>query len=407
MNLPLHIARRYLFAKKSHNAVNVISLISVCGITVATAALVCALSIFNGFTDFSAKTFSAFDPELQITPVTGKVFEPTQEKQKIKEIPEVAFISESLEENALAKFMDRQEAIVMKGVSPEFVELARINDLIVDGEFILKEGDVEEGVIGGGLATFLGVRAGFLDPVELYVPKRNVNINLANPSTAFTPSQVFISGVFVLNQPKYDEQVLIMDIDQVRELLDYETEVSSLDIKVKDTNDIDKVQDKIKSILGDNLVIKNRVQQQEEMYRMVNIEKWVTFLILGIILIIAIFNIVGSLTMLILEKEEDIRILRNMGAKNKLITKIFLFEGWLITFVGAIVGLIIGLAACLLQQHYGLLKLGSDDGSFIINAYPVAVEPTDIVIIFLTVNIIGFLAVSYPVNTLRKKLLQN
>lgn len=407
MNLPLHIARRYLFAKKSHNAVNVISLISVCGITVATAALVCALSIFNGFTDFSAKTFSAFDPELQITPVTGKVFEPTQEKQKIKEIPEVAFVSESLEENALAKFMDRQEAIVMKGVSPEFVELARINDLIIDGEFILKEGDIEEGVIGGGLATFLGVRAGFLDPVELYVPKRNVNINLANPSTAFTPSQVFISGVFALNQPKYDEQVLIMDIDQVRELLDYETEVSSLDIKVKDANDIDKVQDKIKSILGDNLVIKNRMQQQEEMYRMVNIEKWVTFLILGIILIIAIFNIVGSLTMLILEKEEDIRILRNMGAKNKLITKIFLFEGWLITFVGAVVGLIIGLIICLLQQHYGLLKLGSDDGSFIINAYPVAVEPTDIIIIFLTVNIIGFLAVSYPVNTLRKKLLQN
>jgi ABC-type lipoprotein release transport system permease subunit len=378
----------------------------VCGITVATAALVCALSIFNGFTEFSAKTFSAFDPQLQVTPVTGKVFEPTHEKLKIGEIQEVAFVSESLEENALAKFVDRQEVITMKGVSPEFVDLARINDLIIDGEFLLKEGDVEEGVVGAGLATFLGVRAGFLDPVELYVPRRNVNINLANPSTAFTPSQVYISGVFMLNQPKYDEQVLIMSIGQVRRLLNYETEVSSLDIKVKDGYDINRVQEKIKSALGENLVVKNRMQQQDEIYRMVNIEKWVTFLILGIILVIAIFNIVGSLTMLILEKDEDIRILRNMGAKNKMITRIFLFEGWLITFVGAMAGLVIGLTVCLLQQHYGLLKLGSDAGAFLIDSYPVSVEAMDVAIIFVTVNIIGFLAVNYPVNTLRKKLLQ-
>ncbi len=407
MNLPLHIARRYLFAKKSHNAINIISLISVCGITVATAALVCALSIFNGFTEFSAKTFSAFDPQLQITPATGKVFEPTQEIEKIKAIPEVSFVSQSLEENALAKFGDRQEAIVMKGVSPEFVDLANIKKTIIDGDFILKEGDVEEAVAGAGLATFLGVRSGFLDPVELYVPKRNVNINLANPSTAFTPSHVYISGVFALKQPKYDEQVLIMSIGLVRELLDYETEVSSLDIKVKDGYDVDKVQSKIKEVLGENLIIKNRMQQQEEMYRMVNIEKWVTFLILGIILVIAVFNIIGSLTMLILEKSDDIQVLRNMGAKNNLITRIFLFEGWLITFVGAMVGMAIGLAACLLQEHYGLLKLGSSPGEFVINAYPVAVEATDIVIIFFTVSLIGFLAVLYPVNTLRKKLLQN
>jgi ABC-type lipoprotein release transport system permease subunit len=374
---------------------------------VATAALVCALSIFNGFTEFSAKTFSAFDPELQITPATGKVFEPAQETEKIKDIPEVSFVSQNLEESALAKFGDRQEAIVMKGVSPEFVDLANINNLIIDGRFILKEGDVEEAVVGAGLAAFLGVRAGFLDPVELYVPKRNVNINLANPSNAFTPSHIYISGVFALNQPKYDEQVLIMSIDLVRELLDYETEVSSLDIKVKEGYDIDKVRGKIKSVLGENLIIKNRMQQQEEMYRMVNIEKWVTFLILGIILVIAVFNIIGSLTMLILEKNDDIQVLRNMGAKNKLIVRIFLFEGWLITFVGAVVGLVIGLVACLLQEHYGLLKLGSSPSEFVINAYPVAVEGLAIVIIFFTVSLIGFLAVLYPVNTLRKKLLQN
>lgn len=408
MNLPLHIARRYLFAKKSHNAINTISLISVCGIAVATAALVCALSVFNGFTGVAVKTFSAFDPELQITPVAGKVFDSKDSKiEEIKKMAEIAFVSECLEENALAKFADRQEAIVLKGVSPEFVGLADINKLIIDGTFTLREGDIDNGVVGGGLAMFLGVRAGFLDPVELYIPKRNVNINLANPTNAFTISNVYIQGVFSLNQAKYDDQLLIVSIDLVRELLSYETEVSSLDIKVKDGYEIDAVQSKIKSILGKSLQVKNRMQQQDEMYRMVNIEKWVTFLILAIILIIAVFNVIGSLTMLILEKNEDSQILKNLGANNKFITRIFLFEGWLITFVGAMAGLIIGLVVCLLQEHYELLKLGSTPEVFIINAYPVSVEVLDIILIFLTVNIIGFFAVLYPVNTLRKRLLQH
>ncbi|WP_163309267.1 FtsX-like permease family protein [Dysgonomonas sp. 521] len=406
MNLPLHIARRYLFAKKSHNAINVISMISVCGIAVATMALVCALSIFNGFTDVVARTFSAFDPELQISPVKGKVFDPTGTKiEQVKALPEIAFTSESLEENALIKFADRQEPIVLKGVSPGFEKMANIDRLIIDGSFTLREGDVENGVIGAGLAMFLGVRAGFIEPVELYVPKRNERINLANPSTAFTQSEAFVRGVFALNQQKYDDQLFIVSIDLARELLRYEKEISSLDIKVKDGYDIDKVHSKIKSILGDEgLVVKNRFEQQADLYRMVNVEKWVTFLILSIILIIAVFNVVGSLTMLIIEKDEDVRILKSLGANNKLITRIFLFEGWLITLVGAISGLVIGLIICLLQQHFGLLKLGSTPGAFVIDAYPVSVQAWDIVLIFITVNIIGFLAVIYPVNNLRKRL---
>jgi len=381
-------------------------MISVCGITVATMALVCALSVFNGFTDVVSKTFSAFDPELQITPAKGKVFNPVNAKiEEIKALPEIAFTSESLEDNALIMFADRQEPIILKGVSSNFVDLANVNKLIIDGEFILREGDIDNGVIGAGLAMFLGVRAGFVEPVELYVPKRNERINLANPTTAFTQAPVSVSGVFALNQQKYDDQMFIVSIDLARELFRYDNEISSLDIKLKEGYDADKVHDKIKSILGnDNLLVKNRFEQQADLYRMVNVEKWVTFLILSIILIIAVFNVIGSLTMLIIEKDEDVRILKSLGANNTLITRIFLFEGWLITLVGAIAGVVIGLTLCLLQQHFGLLRLGSTPGAFVIDAYPVSVQVWDIVLIFITVNIIGFLAVLYPVNNLRKRL---
>lgn len=380
-------------------------MISVCGITVATMALVCALSVFNGFTDVVAKTFSAFDPELQILPAEGKVFDPSDEKiEQIKKLSDIAFTVEELEENALIKFADRQEPIILKGVSPEFEHLADIDKLIIDGKFSLREGDIDNAVIGAGLAMFLGVRAGFLDPVELYVPKRNERINLANPSTAFTQSQAYVNGVFALNQQKYDDQMLIVSIDLARELLRYENEISSLDIKVKDGVSIDKVQSDIKSILGKDFIVKNRFEQQEDLYRMVNIEKWVTFLILSIILLIAVFNIVGSLTMLIIEKDDDINILKSLGGNNTFITRIFLFEGWLITLVGAVSGLVLGLTICLLQQYFGLLKLGSTPGAFVIDAYPVSVQFPDIVLIFITVNLIGFLAVLYPINNLRKRL---
>lgn len=405
MNLPLHIARRYLFAKKSHNAINIISCISVCGIAVATLALVCALSVFNGFTGVVANTFSDFDPELQITPASGKVFNPsTPAIEQIKALPEIEFTSESLEENALVTYGERQEPIVLKGVSPRFKDLANIDKVIIDGKFMLREGDVDNGVIGAGLAMFIGVRANFVDPVEIYVPKRNVRVNPSNPSTAFDRASVFISGVFALNQVKYDDQMLIIPIEMARELLRYETEVSSIDIKVKDGANIDDVHKKISAILGDDLLVKNRFQQQEDLYRMVNIEKWVTFLILGIILIIAVFNIVGSLSILIIEKNEDIGVLKSLGANKTLISRIFLFEGWLITLIGAIAGIVLGVSLCLLQQHFGLIGLGSSAGQFVVDAYPVEVQLPDIILIFVTVNVIGFLAVLYPVNNLRKRL---
>lgn len=405
MNLSYHIARRYLFSKKSHNAVNVISIISVVGIAVATMALVCALSVFNGFTQVVSHSFSAFDPALKVVPVKGKVFDAsTPQVDQVRKLEGVDFVSESLEENALLTFGERQEPILLKGVSSNFLDLVDQKKVIIDGQFVLREGDTDYGVIGGGLAVNLGIGANFLEPASIWIPKRNVNVNIANPTDAFVRNDVFISGVFGINQPKYDDQILIVSIDLARELLYYENEVTSLDIKVKEGVSVDDLRKQISSILGKDYLVKDRFEQQADLFRMVSIEKWVTFLILAIILLIAVFNIVGSLSMLIIEKTEDIAILQNLGASNRLITRIFLIEGWLITLFGSLSGLIVGLAVCLLQQHFGLLKLGSTPGEFVIDAYPVAVQLFDVVIIFVTVSIIGFLAVLYPVNTLRKKL---
>ena len=404
MKLPIHIARRYLFAKKSHNAINIISIISVCGVALATTALICALSVFNGFTMITEKTFSAFDPQLQIIPAHGKVFDGKNEKiEQIKKLPDIALTSESLEENALVSYDNKQEAVFVRGVSPQFADMAGLRNLIVDGDFLLHEGDVQYSMIGAGLAMNIGVRANFRTPVDIYIPKRNVRVNMANYAAAFSRDETYVGGVFALNQEKYDNQLVLVSLDLMRELLGYETEISALDIKVKEGVEVNAVKKEIEKILGKDYLVQNRLEQQAEMYRIVNVEKWVTFLILAIILIIAVFNVVGSLTMLILEKSEDIKILQSLGANNKLICRIFMMEGWLITFVGALAGMIIGLGICLAQQYLGLLKLGNP-GAFAVDAYPVQVQPFDIFIIFITVSLFGIIAVLYPVNNLRKRL---
>lgn len=408
MNLPFHIAKRYLFSKKSHNAINIISIISVCGITVATLAMVCALSIFNGFTGLVADSFSLIDPDLQITPSNGKVFDPSDSIfEQIRNLPEISVITESIEENALGSYGERQEPLLIKGVSDSFSKTADIDRLMMDGRFSLRNGDVDFCVAGVGVAMNLGLRADNITPLELFSPKRDVKVNLANPSNAFIKVYTYPAGIFSLRQAKYDEQMVIISLDLARKLFRYETEVSTLDIKLFDPKSVNSVEKKIESILGDKYTVKNRFEQQVDSFRMVNIEKWVTFLILSFILVIAVFNIVGSLSMLILDKTEDINILRNMGADNKLITRIFLIEGWLISVSGAIVGLLSGISLCLLQIHFGILKLGQTPGAFIIDAYPVKILASDIFFILLTVCSVGFLVVLYPVNNLRKKLEKN
>ncbi|WP_353121223.1 ABC transporter permease [Dysgonomonas capnocytophagoides] len=408
MNLSFYIAKRYLFSKKSHNAINIISMISVCGIAIATMAMVCTLSIFNGFTKLVSDSFSIMDPDLQIIPAKGKVFDASSAVfQKIKNLPEVAVASETVEDNALVKYGERQDPVLIKGVSDQFKEMVDTKRLVTSGEFSLREGDVDFCVAGIGVAINLGLRTDNITPIEIYSPKRDVKIQLANPANAFTTAYTYPAGVFALNQAKYDDQIILVSLDLARELFRYNNEVTSLDIKLKENVSAKDAESKIQKQLGDNFIVKNRFEQQADSFRMVNIEKWVTFLILSFILIIAVFNVVSSLSMLILDKSADIDILRNMGAENNLITRIFKIEGWLISMSGAIAGIVIGLVLCLIQQHFGILKLGQTPGAFIVDSYPVEVIFTDILFVFITVSIIGGLIVLYPVNNLKKRLKQH
>lgn len=406
MNLSLFIAKRYLFSKKSHNAINIISLISVCGIAIATMAMVCVLSVFNGFGGIVEGMFSAFDPDLKITPKAGKVF--NYDNDTFKQVlsnSSIQMFSESLEENAIYEFGDNQVPVIVKGVSQEFQIMSDMDKLMLDGNFKLSEDVVDYTVLGAGLAMSLGARSGFMDPIKIYAPKRDVRVNLANPGAAFTDVNVMIGGIFSLNQPEIDEQMAIVPINLARELFRYDSEVTSLDINIIPNASVKKVKDQIQSIIGDDYVVQNRYEQQIQSFRMLQIEKWVTFLILAFILLIAAFNLVGSLSMLIVEKENDINSLRNMGANNSLIANIFLFEGWLIAFWGIISGIIIGLVLCLLQQNFGLLRLGSDvSGVYIVDAYPVIVRLWDVAIVFVVVSLISILTVFYPINNLKKKL---
>ena len=405
MNLPLFIARRYLFSKKSHNAINVISLVSVCGIAVATMAMVTALSVFNGFGSLVETTFSAFDPELKITASKGKVFNYyTSNFDEALKNPDIDFISESLEDNVLLRFNNRQVPVILKGVSEDFKYMAQMDKLIIDGQFLLREDVVDYATVGSGLAYTLGVRPGFKDPIEIFVPKRDVQVNLANPSAAFSQGNVQMGGVFNLNQPQFDEQMAIVPIELARTLLRYDNEVSSLDIKLKNGASAQKVKKSLSQLIGDDYLIEDRFEQQKESYRMLQIEKWVTFFILSFILIIAAFNVVGPLSILIIEKKNDIKILKSMGAPNDTIARIFLFEGWLISFSGIVVGLFLGVVISFLQQRFGLLKLGGTPGAYLVDAYPVIVKFTDVLLTFFIVCLICLSTIIYPIRNLKKRL---
>jgi lipoprotein-releasing system permease protein/zinc transport system substrate-binding protein len=405
LNLSFYIAKRYLFSKKSHNAINIISLVAVCGITIATMAAVCTLSVFNGFQGLVSDMFSAFDPELKITPVKGKVFNPATDLfLSIGALPEIEAISESLEDNALVVYHERQVPVVLIGVSDNFATLADFESLLIDGKLDLKNEVSYFALLGLGLANNLGVNAGFVFPMEIFAPKRNVPVNLANPSNSFASDYAYIGGVFRVNQPVYDENYLIVPIDLARDLFDYESEVSALELKLKANVNADQVQAKIQKMLGADFMVKNRYQQQESTFKMVSIEKWVSFLLLCFILLIAVFNIISSLSMLIIEKQADVAMLRNLGANNRLISRIFLFEGWMISAFGAVSGIVLGILLCLGQMYFGWLKLGTG-GNFLVEAYPVIVSSTDLIFILITVLVIGFLAVLYPVRFLSKKWL--
>ena len=381
-------------------------MVAVCGVAVATMAAVCTLSVFNGLQGLVSDMFSSFDPELKISPVKGKVFDPTTDKfLEIYSLPEVELISESLEDNVLIRYQDRQVPAILKGVSDNFIELSQINNILLGGECKLYDKVNSYTLLGLGLANNLSVNAGFIHPLNIYAPKRNAPVNVTNPASSFNQDYVYIGGVFMVNQSVYDDNYLIVPIALAKELFNYENQVSFLEIKLKSKANIKRVQKKIQTIIGSEYEVKDRYQQQEAEFKMISIEKWVTFLILCFILVIAVFNVISILSMLIVDKKADISTLRNLGADNKLISQIFLFEGWMISACGALVGIGLGILICLGQQHFGWLQLGTQ-GSFAENAYPVRIEMVDLILILFAVLTIGFLSVLYPVRYLSKKWLK-
>ena len=410
MRFPFYIAKRYLFSKKSHNAINVISGVSVCGVALATLALVCTLSVFNGFQDLVTTMFTAFDPELKITSVSGKVFDAQDARiQSLCEMPEVELVSEALEDNAMVQYKDRQAMVVIKGVEDNFHQLTAIDSILYGrGEFLLHDEVVSYAIPGIELVSVLGTGIRFLDPLEVYAPKRGTKINVANPSSSFNSDYLHSSGlVFAVNQQKYDASYILTSLDFARELFQYQTEVTSIELKLKEGSNIYKVQDKIAQHLGKDFQVLNRYEQQAETYRIMEVEKLISYLFLTFILLIACFNVIGSISMLIIDKRADVVTLRNLGADDGVITKIFLLEGCLISFMGALAGIVLGVVLCLVQQEFGLISLGSGNsaGAFVVDAYPVSVHLGDVLLVLVTVLVISFLSVLYPVRYLSRRLL--
>ena len=408
MNFPFYIARRYLFSKKSHNAINVISGISVCGVALATLALVCTLSVFNGFQELVATFFTAFDPQLKITSVRGKVFDGQDNRLlRLREWPEVEVFSEVLEDNVMVQYQGRQTMAVIKGVEDNFEQLTPIDSVLFGrGNPVLHDEVVDYAIPGIQLLSVLGTGIRFLDPLEIYAPKRGAKVNMANPAASFSTGNLFSSGlVFAVNQEKYDASYILTSIGFARRLFRYTTEVSSVSLKLRPGTDEDVVQARIRQWLGDEFKVSDRYEQQEDTYRIMKIEKLISYLFLTFIVMIACFNVIGSLSMLIIDKREDVETLRNLGADDRQITRIFLFEGRMISFFGAFAGVCLGLLLCWMQQEFELITLGGG-GAFVVNAYPVSVHAADVAVVFVTVLAVGFLLVWYPVRYLSKRLLK-
>lgn len=408
MNLSLYIAKRYLFSKKSHNAINIISGISACGVALATLALVCTLSVFNGFQELVAGMFTAFDPELKITTTEGKTFDSRDSLVKlVRELPEVEVSTLSIEENAMVQYKGRQAVVTIKGVEDNFEQLTEIDSILYGyGKFVLYDEIVDYGIMGAQLSSTLGTGLRPIDPIEVYAPKRGQQVNMANPTSSFEQAYLFSPGVvFAVNQEKYDATYVLTSMDFARRLFDYDTEITSLELKLKEGTNTGTVQRKIQQLLGADFRVQNRYEQQADVFRIMEIEKLISYLFLSFILLVACFNIIGSLSMLIIDKKEDVKTLRNLGADNRLIVRIFFTEGCLISLIGALIGIVGGIGLCLLQEHYGLIALGTQ-GGFVVDAYPVSVQVGDVVLIFVTVLAIGCLSVWYPVKYLSKKLME-
>ena len=397
MKVELKIAWRYLFAKKQFNAIHIITAISSIAVGVVTAAMICILSVMNGFGVMVEQLFSEFDPDIRIVATQGKSFHISQEqKAQLLQLPGVEAFSESISETALVYFEDKQMPVQLMGVDSLFGELTGIEHIITDGHYQVHDGAFDRAVLGQGLAWKIGIRPRFITGLQVYAPKRHGKVNMLRPDANFNRETCYIAGTFAVNQQKYDENLMLVDIGLTRRLLDYqEDEVTELHVSIPHTYSTKKAKREITTLLGEGFAALDRYEQQEDFFRILRMEKLLTALLLIFILLIATFNGIGSLSMLIIDKQKDIQTLSHLGANNKTIRHIFLLEGWMVNAIGALGGLIIGIGVCLLQEHLGFLKLGNGT-DYVISTYPVAVQGGDIALVTTIVLFLGALAAWIP-----------
>lgn len=410
MNFPLFVARRYLFSKKSTNAINVISIISMIGVAVATMALVIVMSVFNGFHDLVASFLTNFDPQLEVVPTEGKSANANDPLlAKVKQLRQVDVATENVEDMAMAMYGDKLTMVTIKGVDDNFDKLTHIKEILYgDGEYELHAGNLEYGIIGIRLAQTLDVGATWNGYLKIYAPKRSGQLDMSNPASGFAVDSLLSPGVvFSVNQARYDKGHILTSIEFARNLFDMKGRISSLELRLQENSNLKEVKKEIQAIVGSRYKVLDRFEQQADTFKIMQIEKIIAYFFLTFILVVACFNIIGSLSMLMIDKKNDVVTLRNIGASDKQITKIFLFEGRMISVIGALIGILLGLLLCWLQQTFGFVSLGQRSGDFVVNAYPVSVHYLDILFIFITVIAVGWMAVWYPVRYFSKRLLAN
>ncbi len=405
MNFTLKVAARYLVSKKTHSAVNIISIISVCGVVVTTAALVCVLSVFNGFAGLISGKLSMLDPQISVTSVQGKVIQNADNVlEAVRAVDGVDVAVPVIEDHCLAMFGDYQMPVRVKGVPAEYDSVTSVSKTLLEGEFMLDDGMSKYAVLSVGAALQLHARPGFYAQMRLYAPQRQGSVNLANPAGSFRADSLFVSGVYQVEQSDYDRDMIMIPLDMAKYLFDYESEASEIEIRLGDRADEASVMRTLQSALGDGYSVKNRLMQQASAFRMVNIEKWVSFLLLGFIMVIATFNVISTLSLLIIEKDESIRTFRNLGASDKQISRIFVTEGWLISLTGAVLGIALGLALCWLQQTFGLITLSGASDTMIVRTYPVQIVWSDVLVVFALVAAVGLLTSVVTSSIMRRRL---
>ena len=401
-NLESHIAWRYLFSRKGHNAINIISGISAGAVAVVTAAMICVLSVMNGFGALVEQMFSEFDPVLLVVPAEGQTLRTDAEPiASLYAREDIDAISMQLEQTALIRYKDHQLPARILGVDSLFTRTAHMDSIITDGFYSVWDGAFDRAVLGRGLAAQIGINAHFTGALHLYAPQRTGQINMLRPDKALRHEHAFIAGTFAVNQIEYDDQLMLVSLPLAQRLFEYDSlTATAIRSQTKATSQITNYKSQISKILGPGYKILDRYEQQSDFFQVLHIEKLLTIFLLVFILLIASFNIIGSLSMLIIDKRDDIRILSDMGASEAMIRRIFLLEGWLISSLGTLSGLVIGVLLCLGQQHFGWLKLGNGS-DYVISAYPVLVQATDVLLVAGIVLVLGLVTAWYPTHKLK------